>query len=749
MGHNSLETPTLGSKDSESIAGSKIFLPKPTLDDIDALQSPVQYELFSWNDPTLLEEASHDLADNSTATAASTDSYFDEFWEDLPPLPELPELGQQCSLCAEDPSETFLREMPDPGFSPPATSPSLMLRLHPNTNEQAQYQPQSKSSLSHASDPHLSTDAISVDALPEQTRSKDSQTSNYGLSRQASTHNSLQRTISSQSVRDVSKSKFLLSKADIHYLIEEFPKCSPEEQDFIEDVVNGRFSISTVTSESVRSRSNISLSVRSMEAQEIQTSKTTLSGRFSPMMTHSLRLNKSLPRSPYSLPRKRQALVGSPGDFITSKVNNFSEHFHCTSSDISHVPLDFCEECFRNSTDSDNERYCLPLAVSRYKRGVGITQIWSPLGVLWVDKFGNTALHIAAALGATCSELLEIIKMGGNVHETNIGGQTFMHVFNLVNWTSGEMHELRACLEHLDFDFFRLDFQGRTFIESIAIKEVDYFAFTSCWLEMFLIHQQRPRVTYSQIKNTLIQNGANNEHLEFLFARSLEVSGLYTSYPAVEPALAYAHGSSDTAPAFTENELKAMKEFCDCLGRNVLHIATGRMVLDQEDSFDSRYRAADYFSACGLDVNTHDANGETILITSLKSKLFDIRIFKKLLQYGANPNRRDKHGVSALHVSVSLGIVDATRILLANNANIHARDKGRRGIIATGELARQRDGIYGKVHRCLALIFDAGGFLVPDPHDEWSLPKEVLQQNHKSFIGQIESSPETYPVLSL
>ena len=65
---------------------------------------------------------------------------------------------------------------------------------------------------------------------------------------------------------------------------------------------------------------------------------------------------------------------------------------------------------------------CLPIFYSDRPH------FWYNQNVGWSDKYGNTSLHVATALGACFHTLFHIIRSGVDVRRTNTAGQTFWHV---------------------------------------------------------------------------------------------------------------------------------------------------------------------------------------------------------------------------------------------------------------------------------------------------------------------------------
>jgi hypothetical protein len=136
----------------------------------------------------------------------------------------------------------------------------------------------------------------------------------------------------------------------------------------------------------------------------------------------------------------------------------------------------------------------------------------------------------------------------------------------------------------------------------------------------------------------------------------------------------------------------------------------------------------------GTDTNNHDKQGyiplmafiihtrageDDALITRLLQSLFDAK---------ASVNTRGRRGETPLHMPVKLGRRAATKFLLGNGANIHARDGDGLGVIALGEKASkkaQHDEIllYGQILLCISLVVTAGGVSNPTILQEWGFPQ--------------------------
>lgn len=296
---------------------------------------------------------------------------------------------------------------------------------------------------------------ISDDSAAPKKGGMISRTSSHQFPSDTPSNTHTRSTISNQRTRE----------SDLSCLINRLSKCSLGEKAFVKDLLK-HFSTSTLSSlrSSIYSRFSM---------PTIRTAKNSLVIQSEPFVSTSSA-------------KRASRLLELPGGFITSNVNTFPRHLACTSEESFLVRPTYCEGCFsRHMTRLEKQRFSIPFALIQHKREIPVEQIWSNRSVPWVDRFGNTALHIAAALGATYQEIRDIIHKGVSVHQTNTAGQTFMHVINFRRFEIFEMVRLRKHLQLQKFDFHRPDVLGKTFLASLdfGLNTVD---FIKCWLTPFI-----------------------------------------------------------------------------------------------------------------------------------------------------------------------------------------------------------------------------------------------------------------------
>lgn len=155
-----------------------------------------------------------------------------------------------------------------------------------------------------------------------------------------------------------------------------------------------------------------------------------------------------------------------PGDFLTSQVNTFPCHIQCRLPQPQRQNSTVCDHCLRDPTSQYlRQVHGFALAVIYRKRGKTLDEKALAKAKDWIDRFGNTRLHISAALGARYSTLKSLIDRGADIHALNSGRQSFMHVLDPHHWSPEDMVYLREQLRFAEFDFHQKDLQGLNFID--------------------------------------------------------------------------------------------------------------------------------------------------------------------------------------------------------------------------------------------------------------------------------------------
>ncbi|KAL8878858.1 MAG: hypothetical protein Q9198_003415, partial [Flavoplaca austrocitrina] len=449
-------------------------------------------------------------------------------------------------------------------------------------------------------------------------------------------------------------------------LVDRLSKCSLGEKVFIKDILR-QFSVSTVSS---GSSSSVYTALTQMVADS----------------------DDSMSFKPVRLQSGRSPLL--PGDFITSNANTFWSHIACGTSKTSRCDsMGFCESCCQAQVGRGiRETWCIPFAVIQVKRCLVFqvqrspdTRIWFDQGnPWWVDRFGNTSLHIAAALGATCEELQDIIMKGEgkSLHITNTASQTFMHLVSTQLMTSDNLPSLTDFLRRSKFKFDHRDVMGYTFIDFLKSCGV---GIANCY-PASVVYSFRKEL-YEAGKTAEVVPPWSDEWREaWSYSRSTSLYELYK---------------------VPKHILSRFKYFADYHGQNYLHIAVGNTKIPSdvsEQTFPgSRLSLVRDLLSIGVELDHHDNLGETPLMTHIRTVPEQDDIILELLHSGADVNARNEKGETALHISVRLGDIVGTKALLAQRAtvNVHVRNWKGQGLLAVAAKAAQsaKDdvGLYAKI----------------------------------------------------
>ena len=517
-------------------------------------------------------------------------------------------------------------------------------------------------------------------------------------------------------------------RSDISSLVNRLSKYSLGEREGIKDVLRRFSSSSTLSSRSA--------SVRVNDEAQSRTKPPLLWRPFSSSSSDGIDL---------------------PGDFIMSNINTFgARHFACGFGGARPRAFEpyFCQGCFqRRLPQSKQYQFSITRAVIDAKRGNTVDSTrFTFSNPHWSDVFGNTALHVAAALGASCKTLLSMIRSGANVRQTNTAGQTFLHVLSQrSHFGTDDSPTLAQMLKAKDFDFRQIDVKGQTILSSLSQCQLQPLDFASNWLIRLL-----------QFNND-VSEGIHN----YGFARSLfesaggtdeqwthlgwhEPSHLCKQYSPIiwgwhETSHQYIKYNKQDWPMSWGDEmgynvmvLKAFKSesyhdlrcFTDTKGRNWLHIA-----VNPDAKLDSRYDVVEKLLIHGVDANHFDTFGETPLMAHIQGSE-DPTVVKLLIDNGANIDSRNRLGEAALHLSIKLGKLPITKALLSYGihrqgrlpgrwVNVHARNRRGEGVLAVGEIAQRQtwanQGLYAKIAACKALAIDGGAIADPDLFQEWGL----------------------------
>ncbi len=395
-----------------------------------------------------------------------------------------------------------------------------------------------------------------------------------------------------------------------------------------------------------------------------------------------------------------------------------------------------------------------------------------------LDAFGNSILHIAASLCSPVQYLMELITKGADINVTNSAGQTFLHLVHAPT-EYNDICVLLGVLSVRGFKFGQHDHHGQTSLHHLTrpwlpqpylitvIRKLhslgfvlpttrDNLGFTlldqmnhlgpqllgfdpdadieyrrtfglTCETKGYIVRQHPKPSTISTSKGTqYLQNYEKRCHIE-----------------TWEDLQRYAYHADLLKTIIQAGELPW---FEDSRGRNGLHcLAEVDFILptpkDQSTEANSpelqpaeveclREQLLDNLLEAGVNPNNYDKDGNTPLmafVTHAHAAEDDdttTRILSRLFDAGADVNRRNRRGETALHLAVKLGSRAATKFLLSHGANIHARAKGRSGVVQGGwdasKKAAEDEKLYAQIILCISLAVSAGAKSSPTILQEWA-----------------------------
>ncbi|KAH8906878.1 hypothetical protein BR93DRAFT_879287 [Coniochaeta sp. PMI_546] len=391
------------------------------------------------------------------------------------------------------------------------------------------------------------------------------------------------------------------------------------------------------------------------------------------------------------------------------------------------------------------------------------------------DCFGNTPLHLFAALEGYQEPLFGMVLNSPDVRATNNAGQTFLHILN-IEWfsdlssPSAPLKQLLAYLRDTAPDMvYAKDVYGRTFFHRVHSLIRDSEILDGI-LSPFnpAISSRRDAFGFNPLANTSLGGEG-----PFIPPRRV---GLLTPLPEERP-----NSSKERSVPWTSNEEDAFVAYHTRLlqiiqasydnpriededGRNGLHclaevilnpqtmdeqrtaVSNGRPLKRKYDRHSpeggaegplaSRLRHLQGLlkSPRPLDVNHYDKLGNTVLgafITHLSDDQDDkakslATIIETLIRAGARVEGRNRRGETPLLVAARLGRKIALTTLLERGVNVHVRDVDGKGVLqvidATCRAAKDDVSLYARLEACRVLLTgrrDWGVVQYPTVLQEW------------------------------
>ncbi|KAK3387339.1 hypothetical protein B0H63DRAFT_509167 [Podospora didyma] len=400
----------------------------------------------------------------------------------------------------------------------------------------------------------------------------------------------------------------------------------------------------------------------------------------------------------------------------------------------------------------------------------------SPANLNLRDCFGNTPLHLFAALEGYQEALFGILFNSSDVSATNNANQTFLHVLNLewfsdIDSPAAPLKQLLAFLRQSAPDLvYETDVYGRNFFHRahalirdpniLASILSPYNPALSSRRDSFgfspLSHTQLggegpfipPRRPTPQQDDSIFSHGSPRpgprDEGSFLAYHAHLVQVIQSSYnnPRVEDASNGRNGLHCLAEAIIhqqamDEQRSVMTKAARPLKRKTNQsdpAPSSSSTAHDEGILTTRLRHLEGLLHSGVDVNDYDKAGNTVLMAFIthiadedddKSKTL-LSILETILRAGARIEARNRCGETALLVAARLGRKVALTTLLEHGAGVHARDVHGRGVLEvldqTCRGARDDTALYARVEACRVLLTgrrDWGVVQRPGVVEEW------------------------------
>jgi ankyrin repeat protein len=396
-----------------------------------------------------------------------------------------------------------------------------------------------------------------------------------------------------------------------------------------------------------------------------------------------------------------------------------------------------------------------------------------------VDPFGNSVLHVAAALASSPEHLLHLLDLHPNINAVNNAGETFLHLVPYVQAMNYEdMRFLLNKLKRDGFNFCQRDHHGQTPLHSLTRPWKLYGAIVATIINDLHFPRLFSQTARDNLGITVAQRagpgfvgivlpGTTPEYAPRtkMFSKTSEVLDHHECMNSFvqldEPCIPNygKHFSIETIEDLHLYEqhadlLRTIVKACmvqpqyeDLNGSNGLH-CLAEVSLDlpvpKASIFSStdgnignqqtpRERYLEDLLRAGVDPDNHDKRGDTPFIAFIRhvrageDDATTTRILARLHDAGADINRRNRDGETPLHIAVKLGRRAATKFLLGSGANVHARTKIGKGVLALGMECGKRartDGIlYAQIMLCIVLVAGAGAVSSPTLLQQWASPQ--------------------------
>ncbi|KAI1139950.1 ankyrin [Hypoxylon sp. FL0543] len=463
-----------------------------------------------------------------------------------------------------------------------------------------------------------------------------------------------------------------------------------------------------------------------------------------------------------------------PGDFLN--VNLFTGVCPCDVGSSSHES----GTCWcRIASDLLSAQAMWPIDGSDHVSAHGIP---SDNFYQRIDVFGNTAFHRLAATDGNRSSFLNIVHQAlGYPHlpirATNTAGQTFLHVLHQ-SWFDDEqlLERLLHVLKDANFDILATDVYGRSFFHLMQNKKQDSIRIPAHLFDWNLLKRRdafgvRPMDTQSR---------RTEPSAAHVMRPASHTATRNTGKAEIPPSIGIDIPTDSGGGSRVRTQAELLRIIVDAVkvdglnsthqnprtedsrGRNALH-CLAEVELDvhrvQDPAHDNQRQKKRKFKeedgesqpdhsqnskrleylegllSAKVDVNHYDNQGETPLMAFIRYRPDDSRsdkenmerIIRLLYHAGANLEKRNRKGETALHVAARSGKKVALKELLQLGANPYVRDAcGLSVLAAIDELWPNTEGdgaLTARLEACRAVFTSVvpTGAQEPTVIQEWAL----------------------------
>ncbi|KAI8960020.1 ankyrin [Daldinia sp. FL1419] len=380
------------------------------------------------------------------------------------------------------------------------------------------------------------------------------------------------------------------------------------------------------------------------------------------------------------------------------------------------------------------------------------------------DTFGNTVFHWLATAIEDRIHFLNIINEAisynlREFHLANTAGQTFLHVLHH-SWFGDEilLEQLLNMLRDANFNILQTDVYGRSFFHLLQYRKQGSIRIPAHLFDLELLGRRdafevRPMVPRGrQPESSITQNVNPRSSGSTEFRPALEISSDRGGDARIRSQAGLLRIIVDAVKVDGVNSTSQNASSEDVHGRNALH-ALAEAELDTDwvqypTSDNQRHKKRKYreeegeprpgsehsnkrqevlegILSAGVDANHYDNRGQTPLMAFIALRPEDSRSDKedmersirKLVEAGANLERRNREGKTALHVAACSGKKVALKELLQLGANPYVRDACGLSVLAAIDelwMHTERDGILtARLEACRGVFTS----IVPDAQE--------------------------------